>query len=134
MSKHVDAVIAALRVVLSEAENSREVHWKVRRANRWINQLPGAWWGGWRHLKLRAEVFGDLERKLFISDLRAVLTYLEMNREEIAAGGPWPWPLAHRRKANTKEPVDAEFTEVHDGASQKPTSRQQKQNVRLFKG
>jgi len=134
MSNRVDAVIAALRVVLSEAENSRDVHWKVARANRWISDLPGATWRRWRHLKLQGDIAGDLRRDLFISDLRAVLTYLEANREEIAASGSWPWPFVRRGKANAEAPFDAEFTEVDEGARQKPTSRRQKQNVRLLEG
>jgi hypothetical protein len=134
MSNRVDAVIAALRVVLGEAENSRDVHWDVRRANRWISQLPGARWGRWRDLKLRGDSLGDLKRELFISDLRAVLTYLEANREEIDAVGSWPWPFARRRKAATSEPVDAEFTEVDESGRKKPASGCQKHNVRLLKG
>jgi hypothetical protein len=55
MSSNVDAVIAALRVALNEAEMSNQTWSQVRAANRWINQLPGAWMGRWLHLRLRAE-------------------------------------------------------------------------------
>ena len=83
MADRVDAAIAALQVALKEAENSRELFWKARRANCWINQLPGAWWGRWRHLKLCSDYVGDMQRVLFISDLRAVLAYLGAHRDEI---------------------------------------------------
>jgi hypothetical protein len=43
MVTDIDAVIAALRVALEEAQKSNETFWKVNSANRWINQLPGAW-------------------------------------------------------------------------------------------
>jgi hypothetical protein len=42
MSNEVDAIIAALRVALQEAQKSEEAFCKVQAANRWIDQLPGA--------------------------------------------------------------------------------------------
>ena len=47
----VDAVIAALRIALQEAEARTQGWWKVAALNRWINQLPGAWWGRWNQLR-----------------------------------------------------------------------------------
>ena len=42
----VDAVIAALRAVLNEAEAHKvQSYWKPKIFNRWIGQLPGAWRG-----------------------------------------------------------------------------------------
>ena len=40
-------LIAALRAALEEAQKSSDAFWKVKAANRWINQLPGAWLGRW---------------------------------------------------------------------------------------
>jgi hypothetical protein len=41
MAADVEAVIAALRVALEEAQKSDEDFWKVEAANRWVGQLPG---------------------------------------------------------------------------------------------
>jgi len=110
MSSNVDAVIAALRVALNEAERSQESWWKVRAANRWINQLPGAWIGRWWQLKLWAEIGeGMISRANFIGHVRASLAYLEANREEIRSTRLWPWPLSRRAKTLHTGPVDAEF-------------------------
>ena len=73
MTNQVHAVIAALKVALEEAQQARDTFWKVRAANRWIDQLPGAWLGRWRHLKLRSEYMdGDADRKAFIGHVRVV--------------------------------------------------------------
>jgi len=137
MTDRVDAVIAALHALLREAQESRdsdwEGSWEVRRANRWINQLPGAWWGQWRNLKLRAQFEGEVSTELFISELRALLAYLETNREEIRAASSWPWPLGRRTKTRKSELLDAEFTEVDDTGGKKASSKRQKQNIRLLK-
>lgn len=66
MAADVDAVIAALRIALDEAQKSSEVHWKTKTANRWINQLPGAWAGRWRQLKLRGDLDGEVRRTEFV--------------------------------------------------------------------
>jgi hypothetical protein len=74
MSSNVDAVIAALRVALNEAEMSNQTWWKVRAANRWINQLPGAWRGRWWHLRLWAEIGdGMISRARFIGHVCPVV-------------------------------------------------------------
>jgi hypothetical protein len=73
-----DAVIAALRVVLHEAEtcanfSRTDFYWKTHIVNKWIYQLPGAWWGRWRELRLRSDC-GDLaERPNLIMHVRATL-------------------------------------------------------------
>jgi hypothetical protein len=73
MSSNVDAVIAALRVVLHEAETRTNPCWKTHIVNKWIYQLPGAWWGRWRELRLRSDC-GDLaERPNLIMHVRATL-------------------------------------------------------------
>jgi hypothetical protein len=131
MADRVDAAIAALQVALKEAENSRDLFWKARRANCWINQLPGAWWGRWRHLKLRSDYVGDMERVLFISDLRAVLAYLEAHREEIKIATVWPWSYSGRINP-APETVDVNFTEV--SPMRPKSSRKSKEPVRLIKG
>jgi len=48
MAADVEAVIAALRVALEEAQKSDDATWKVEAANRWIEQLPRSWTGRWR--------------------------------------------------------------------------------------
>jgi hypothetical protein len=42
MSQDVDAVIAALRVVLHDAEARTNTYWQTHIVNKWIDQLPGA--------------------------------------------------------------------------------------------
>jgi len=51
-----DAVIAALRIALQEAEKGSGTFWKAKASNRWINQLPGAWMGCWWHLRIRGDM------------------------------------------------------------------------------
>jgi hypothetical protein len=70
---------------------------------------------------------------LFISDLRAVLTYLEANREEIVATSSRPWPFGRRMKTAINEPLDAEFTEVGERSPKESASKRRAQNVRLLK-
>jgi hypothetical protein len=83
----VDAVIAALRAVLNEAEaHKSRAHWKPKIFNRWIGQLPGAWRGRWRRLKLRGI---RVERDAFLGHVRATLAYLETQRETLKKERPW---------------------------------------------
>jgi hypothetical protein len=110
-------------VALKEAENSDELWWKARRANCWIKQLPGAWWGRWRHLRLRSDFEGDMRRKLFVSELRAVLAYLETHCDEIKIARAWPWSYSGPIVPPTL-PTDVEFTEVK-GAKAKTTRKSQ---------
>lgn len=114
MADRVDAAIAALKVALAEAEKSKDIRWKVGSANRWINQLPGAWWGRWRHLKLRSEYEGKMSRDLFVSELRAVLAYMEINRDEIKTARAWPGSYFERAQPRQEpfQPTDVEFSEV----------------------
>ncbi len=91
----VDAVIAALRTVLEDAEARHgEFWWKTHIVNRWIGQLPGAWWGRWRRLRLRSDNYAgnDATRENLITHVRATLAYLETNRDAIAAQRSW-WPF-----------------------------------------
>jgi hypothetical protein len=134
MADRVDAAIAALKVVLKEAEKSGDVWWKARRANCWIDQLPGSWWGRWRRLRLRGDLSGDVERRLFISDLRAVLAYLEAHRNEIKLARAWPWSYSGRATSDHKQtqPVDVEFHEVK--SSKGKTSPKRQDSMRLIKG
>jgi hypothetical protein len=132
MADRVDAAIAALKVALKEAEKSSDLWWKPRRANCWINQLPGAWWGRWRHLKLRGDAIGTMERKLFINELRAVLAYLQTHRDEIRAARAWPWSYSGRVESSHADPVDVDFREIkHPGEKSSGTT---KKSVRLIKG
>jgi hypothetical protein len=108
MARDVDAVIAALRVALDEARKDGDLYWKVRNANRWINQLPGAWTGRWPHLKLSGDLFGQIYRTEFVGHVRATLAYLESNREFIRVTRIWSWPFK-RAKQYPPDPIDAEF-------------------------
>lgn len=99
MAADIDAVIAALRVALEEAQGSDDTHWKVEASNRWINLLPGAWYGRWRNLTIGGDSTGDTLREEFIGHVRAVLAFLDASRTQIAR--PRPWWLLHRRSATT---------------------------------
>jgi hypothetical protein len=111
MINEVDAVIEALKIALEEAKHAKdELFWDVRHANRWINRLPGAWFGRWRSLKLKAESTGHVERKIFIGHVRATLAYLEANREAIRAMRGWSWRKA--KPASNTDPIDAEFKDI----------------------
>jgi hypothetical protein len=74
MATSIEAVVAALKVALREAEHGEEVQWEARAANRWIDLLPGAYLGRWRHLKLSD---GLVSRSRFVGHLRATLAYLD---------------------------------------------------------
>ena len=88
MQNNVDAVIAALRVALEEAEEAVYGNWPVKSANRWINQLPGAWFGRWRHLKISSDEWdGNISRDRFIGHVKATIAYLETNKEEFERTG-----------------------------------------------
>jgi len=110
MSNNVDAVIAALRIAQEEAARTPYGSCKVRAANRWINQLPGAWMGRWRHLKLRADDEGEIGCDQFIGHVRATIAYLEANRDAIQSVRFWSGPF----KGRAPELIDAEFTEITD--------------------
>jgi hypothetical protein len=99
----VDAVIAALRAVLKEAENRTTTYsWKTKTVNRWINRLPGAWMGRWRHLKLRGDFDREVSRSDFLGHVRATLAYLENNRDEVQSARPRSWlPTIRRRQPPT---------------------------------
>jgi len=64
MAADVEAVIAALRVALDEAESSDEVNWRVLAANRWVRQLPGSWKGRWKSLMLQGDFNGNVNLTL----------------------------------------------------------------------
>ncbi len=123
MPNNVDAVIAALRIAQEEAEKNADDddYWDVMTANRWIDQLPGAWMGRWRHLKLYGTSGADVvERSQFIGHVRATLAYLEANREAIQSVRFWSWPFKGRAGNIAPEPIDAEFNEITDGRDERP--------------
>jgi hypothetical protein len=97
MASGVDAVIAALRVVLDEAQKSEEPFWKVETANRWVGHLPRSWSGRrrWRKLVLKGDSSGEARREEFVAHVRATLAFLELNRQQIPASRKW-WPLRRR--------------------------------------
>jgi hypothetical protein len=99
MAADVDAVVAALRVVLDEAQKSEEPFWKVESANRWIGQMPRSWRGRWRKLILKGDVSGDARREEFVAHVRAVLAFLEMDQLQSPPRGKW-WPLPRRNRGS----------------------------------
>ncbi|KAB2943892.1 MAG: hypothetical protein K8F92_19580 [Hyphomicrobium sp.] len=101
MAANVEAVIAALRVALEEAQKSEERFWKVEAANRWIAQLPGSWTGRWRKLVLGGNSSGDVSREEFVAHVRAVLAFLDANRAQIPASRKWWSP---RRRSPAAQP------------------------------
>jgi hypothetical protein len=114
-------VIAALRVVLREAESRKHQYWwKTRVVNRWINQLPRAWTGRWRHLKLPGDSERDVPHSDLVAHVRATLAYLEVNRDQIK-GSRWPF----RRRKRPPEPIDAEFQDVAE-STEKPLKKTSK--------
>jgi len=102
MAADVDAVIAALRVVLEEAQKSDESFWRVEAANRWVSQLPGAWSGRWRKLIIKGDTAGDARRDEFVAHVRAVVAFLEANRSRMPAPRKW-WSL--RRRNSPAQPA-----------------------------
>lgn len=56
MAADIDAVIAALRIALEEAQESGGDDLEGEVCDRWIDQLPDAWAEQWRHLKLAPDV------------------------------------------------------------------------------
>lgn len=98
MAADADAVIAALRVVLDEAQKSGDDFWKVEAANRWIGQLPRSWSGRWRKLVLKGDSNGEVDREEFVAHVRATVAFLETSRLKAPASRKW-WPL--RRRGST---------------------------------
>jgi hypothetical protein len=95
----VDAVIAALRAVLRDAElTSGTLPTNI--VNRWIGQLPGAWRGRWRRLKLRGNAFGNAPRDAVIAHVRATIAYLEAQREALGQKRRW-WRFSRAQKRPT---------------------------------
>jgi hypothetical protein len=101
MTTELDATIAALRVLLAEAERRHDFRWKIAKVNDWIARLPGAWRGRWRRLKLRADYphlrEADLEN--VITHLRATLAYLESYRSREQARALRFWRVAREKPA-----------------------------------
>ncbi len=95
MAAEVEAVIAALRVTLDAAHKSDEPFWQVAAVNRWVDQLPGAWMGRWRDLKLAGDNAGDADREQFVGHVRAVVAFLETRRMQTPQARKW-WSLRRR--------------------------------------
>jgi hypothetical protein len=101
MATDVDAVIAALRTLLQEAETrTSESWWHASDVNRWIDQLPGAWRGRWRRLRLLGQT---VKRENFITHIRTTLAYLETNRDAIAVGRRSWWSSRKAKRVAPKE-------------------------------
>ena len=117
MASDVEAVIAALREVLRDAEHRTwQDWWPTRTVNRWIAMLPGARYGRWRHLKLRKGLGDNVSRLDLAAHVRATIAYLETNRAAVAAVPRWPWP-AHKKPV---EPIEPRVVGVADVALTKP--------------
>ena len=115
MASDVDAVIAALRSLLQEAETrTSESWWHATDVNRWIDQLPGAWRGRWRRLRLLGQ---SVKREDLITHLRTTLAYLETHRDAIVVGRRSWWSL---RKPTVKKILSA--AEKPETAEQVETS------------
>jgi hypothetical protein len=72
-----------------------------------------------------------MERKLFISELRAVLAYLETHRDEIRTARAWPWSYSGRVQSSQAELVDVNFQEAKRAGDK--SSGTTKESVRLIK-
>jgi hypothetical protein len=110
MAADVEAVVAALRVALDEAQNSDELYWKVEASNRWLGQLPGAWTGRWRKLILGGDSAGETLRENFVGHVRAVIAFLETNRAQAPAKRRWWSP--RRRSTSIQAAAQAVATPV----------------------
>ena len=104
MATRSEAVVAALRVALYEAEHSEEPQWETRAANRWVDLLPGASLGRWRHLKLAD---GLVSRTKFAGHVRATLAYLDALDQPAPARQHWWHPLRRTAKPTAPQPVVA---------------------------
>ena len=113
----VEAVIAALKIALQDAERRNDLYTKVRAANRFIDQLPGSR-RKWRRLKVGSDLDGYILRADFIGQVHTTIAYLETNKEVIASGAAESksWLRFWRRKPKeapvSLEPIDVEFTEA----------------------
>lgn len=122
MANKIDAVIEALRILLAEVEQrTTEYSWHCSVVNRWINQLPGAWYGRWWNLRVHSTFVarGDL-----ITHVRMVLAYLEARRAAFAAPRRWALPkFAGRRRQSGAEPVQAPSKSDKLGVTPTPKSK-----------
>lgn len=125
MAVSINAVIAALRTELQQAERSHDVWVKTNRCNRWIGQLPGGRWK-WRNLLLTGDSSGEVQRASFITHVKASLAYLETIRDDTLPNTSLLRSLvnalrrAPREPLNTPdEPIDADFTDVPMPSTQK---------------
>ncbi len=131
MASNIDAIIAALRVALKEAETGHGFYWEVQAVNRWIDQLPGAWMGRWRHLKLMGDSGGYALRDQFMGHVRATIAYLEVNRDAIAAQRAWSWAMSSASRPGPADPIDADFKEVSESDT-RPV-KNSRRSMRLIK-
>ena len=124
MPSDVDAVIAALRIVLRDAEtHTSQLWWKTEVVNRWIGQLPGAWWGRWRRLRLQGDIGNQVVRTALIGHVSATLAYLETHREKIGVER-WSWWPLEKRSINQRSSAWSDVKAIPAGSekSQDPTS------------
>ena len=80
MAADIEAVIAALRVALDEAQKSDEPSGRCRPSIAGSISCPGTWMGRWRDLKLAGDNAGEADREQFVGHVRAVVAFLEASR------------------------------------------------------
>jgi hypothetical protein len=80
----------------------------VAAVNRWIDQLPGAWMGRWRDMKLAGDSTGHVDREQFVGHVRAVVAFLEARRTQSPQARKW-WSL-RRRNAPAHTPAQVSTT------------------------
>jgi hypothetical protein len=110
----VDAVIAALRTVLHEVERQTWAStFETHIVNKWIGQLPGAWTGKWRRLRLEPRWGGSpfANREAVLTHVRTTLAYLETNRDVIAAQRSW-WSFGRVGEQVPAKPVEVAVRKV----------------------
>lgn len=106
MTEQREAVMCALRTVLVEAEARQgQLWWETHIVNRWIDQLPGAWRGKWRRLRLSPDSGESATRANVVTHIRATLAYVEAGVEE--SGWTWRWWPQLRGRAATQAAASA---------------------------
>lgn len=114
MATEIDAVIAALREILREAEHrTYQFWWSPRVVNRWIALLPGTRFGRWRNLRIGVGS-GDVSRADLVAHLRATIAYLEINR------GPAATVALSPSSSRQPQAVEPKVVDVEEASQLKP--------------
>ena len=74
----IEAVTAALKAALDNAESSDEDDWDVAAANRWVVQLPPEQFANLSQLQLEPyDDAGQVPRHVFVAHTSATVAFLE---------------------------------------------------------